>query len=197
MFKDRLRELRTKKGLTQEELAEMIHVSRSAICKWEMGNGIPSEPNIEGLCEFFNVTEEWLLDRNDLISFINKDKDLKKKTIIISVLGMIISLLLIAFTYIGFIEQLNNDPNLSHILLYIPPKSIFDYLGAGVVIPIFFYTVTITISFVNIIQMIKEDLMKRMLICNVILIFISILLYVTTFIIAIILANESGFGIIL
>lgn len=197
MFKDRLRELRTKKGLTQEELAEMIHVSRSAICKWEMGNGIPSEPNIEGLCEFFNVTEEWLLDRNDLISFINKDKDLKKKTIIISVLGMIISLLLIAFTFIGFIEQLNNDPNLSHILLYIPPKSIFDYLGAGVVIPIFFYTVTITISFVNIIQMIKEDLMKRMLICNVILIFISILLYVTTFIIAIILANESGFGIIL
>lgn len=197
MFKDRLKELRTKKGLTQEELAEMIHVSRSAICKWEMGNGIPSEPNIEGLCEFFNVTEEWLLDRNDLISFINKDKDLKKKTIIISVLGMIISLLLIAFTYIGFIEQLNNDPNLSHILLYIPPKSIFDYLGAGVVIPIFFYTVTITISFVNIIQMIKEDLMKRMLICNVILIFISILLYVTTFIIAIILANESGFGIIL
>lgn len=36
MFKDRLRELSTNKAITQEELTEMIHVSRSTICKWEM-----------------------------------------------------------------------------------------------------------------------------------------------------------------
>lgn len=53
MFKDRLKELRRQKGLSQQELANSIYVSRSAICKWEMGNGVPSEANIEALCIFF------------------------------------------------------------------------------------------------------------------------------------------------
>lgn len=66
MFKDKLKELRRKKGLSQQELADKIYVSRSAICKWEMGNGVPSEINIEALCTFFEVDEEWLFDRQDL-----------------------------------------------------------------------------------------------------------------------------------
>lgn len=66
MFKDKLKELRRKKGLSQQELADKIYVSRSAICKWEMGNGVPSEINIEALCTFFEVDEEWLFDREDL-----------------------------------------------------------------------------------------------------------------------------------
>ena len=66
MFKDKLKELRRKKGLSQQELADKIYLSRSAICKWEMGNGVPSEINIEALCTFFEVDEEWLFDREDL-----------------------------------------------------------------------------------------------------------------------------------
>ena len=66
MFKDKLKELRRKKGLSQQELADRIYVSRSSICKWEMGNGVPSEINIEALCTFFEVDEEWLFDREDL-----------------------------------------------------------------------------------------------------------------------------------
>ena len=58
MFKDRLKELRIKNNLTQEELAKKIFVSRSAVCKWEMGNGIPSDVNIDGLCQLFNVSKD-------------------------------------------------------------------------------------------------------------------------------------------
>lgn len=162
-----------------------------------MGNGIPSDPNIEGLFSFFDVTEEWLLDRNYLKNYINKERNLRKKTIIISLLGIIISYLLIIFTFIGFFKQLNDNPNLSHILLYTPPKSIFDYLGIGVIIPVFFYVATSTISFINIIQFIKEEFISKMLICNVSLIIISILFYLASFIIGIVLAKEKGFGIIL
>lgn len=66
MFKDKLKHLRESMGLTQKELAEKIYVSRSAINKWELGNGIPSDVNLDAICKLFNVSEEWLLDRNDL-----------------------------------------------------------------------------------------------------------------------------------
>lgn len=66
MFKDKLKNLRKSKNLSQQELANIIYVSRSAICKWEMGNGIPSDANIEALCEYFDVTKEWLFDLQDI-----------------------------------------------------------------------------------------------------------------------------------
>ena len=66
MFKDKLKHLRESAGLTQKELAEKIYVSRSAINKWELGNGIPSDVNLDAICKLFNVSEECLLDRNDL-----------------------------------------------------------------------------------------------------------------------------------
>jgi transcriptional regulator with XRE-family HTH domain len=45
-FNEKLQELRKQKGLTQEELAEKLYVSRTAISKWESGRGYP---NIESL----------------------------------------------------------------------------------------------------------------------------------------------------
>ena len=50
MFKDRLKELREKNGVSQYELANKLFVSRSAIAKWESGNGIPSDVNLETIC---------------------------------------------------------------------------------------------------------------------------------------------------
>ena len=51
-FKDKLRKLRTEAGLSQEALAEIIHISRSAIAKYENGNGKPSEETLKAL-EFY------------------------------------------------------------------------------------------------------------------------------------------------
>lgn len=71
MFKDKLKRLRENANLTQKELGEKIFASRSAVSKWELGNGLPSDINIDALCKLFGVTEEWLLDREDL-KFIAK-----------------------------------------------------------------------------------------------------------------------------
>ena len=66
MFKDKLKSLRENANMTQKEFGEKIYASRSAVSKWELGNGIPSDTNLESICKLFNVTEEWLLDRDDL-----------------------------------------------------------------------------------------------------------------------------------
>lgn len=92
MFKEKLKELRRKKGLSQQELADKIYVSRSAICKWEMGNGVPSEINIEALCTFFEVEEEWLFDREDLkegIKITKRNHNVNIANIILIVLTFI------------------------------------------------------------------------------------------------------------
>ena len=87
MFKDKLKELRAKKGISQQELAEKIFVSRSAICKWESGLGIPSDVNLKALCEYFEVDEEWLFDRDDLKEGINITKKENGNKIAIISLG--------------------------------------------------------------------------------------------------------------
>lgn len=45
-FAEKLKELRKQKGISQEQLAEKIYVSRQAITKWESGNGIPDIENL-------------------------------------------------------------------------------------------------------------------------------------------------------
>ena len=54
-FNEKLKELRKEKGLTQEELASKIYVSRTLISKYESGAIIPTKDNIEKLALFFNV----------------------------------------------------------------------------------------------------------------------------------------------
>ena len=53
--------LRKKEGLSQEELAEKLGVSRQAISRWEMGAAFPDAPNILGLSRLFGVTTDYLL----------------------------------------------------------------------------------------------------------------------------------------
>lgn len=194
MFKDKLRQLRKDNNLTQEALANVICVSRSAINKWEQGNGIPSDVNLKSLCEHFNVTEEWLLDREDLKEYIKNDRKHNKLSLIISTVGIILPILFILLTFLGFFSFKCSAPN-ACLLIYIPPKSIFDYLGAGVILPIIIYSITLSISFINIIQIVKEEKTKNLIITNLIFILISLLLFIVTFIISSFIAVENSFGL--
>ncbi len=61
-FNERLKELRKKNGLTQEELASELNVSRQAITKWESGDGIPDVENLKNISLYFHVSVDYLLD---------------------------------------------------------------------------------------------------------------------------------------
>ena len=59
---EKIREARRKRGLSQEQLAEKLSVSRSAIAKWETDKGLPDVGNLKMLARLLNVSVDHLLD---------------------------------------------------------------------------------------------------------------------------------------
>lgn len=53
--------LRKRQGLSQEALAEQLHVSRQAVSRWEMGTALPDAANLLQLSDLFGVTADYLL----------------------------------------------------------------------------------------------------------------------------------------
>lgn len=60
-FGEKLQKLRRESALSQEKLAEQLHVSRQAISKWELGTAVPDTDNIVRLSKFFQVPLEYLM----------------------------------------------------------------------------------------------------------------------------------------
>lgn len=72
-FNEKLQELRKNKGLTQEELAEALYVSRTAVSKWESGRGYPNIDSLKEISRFFSVTVDDLLSGEKLLSIAEKE----------------------------------------------------------------------------------------------------------------------------
>ena len=72
-FGEKLQELRKSRGLTQEELAELVHVSRTAVSKWESGRGYPSIDSLKELSGCFSVSIDELLSGEKLLSLAEKE----------------------------------------------------------------------------------------------------------------------------
>jgi len=73
-FNEKLQELRKSKSLTQEELAEVLFVSRTAISKWESGRGYPSISSLKEISRFFSVTIDELICSDEMISVAENEK---------------------------------------------------------------------------------------------------------------------------
>lgn len=72
-FHEKLQELRKSRSLTQEELAEALFVSRTAISKWESGRGYPSIDSLKEISSYFSVSIDDLLSGEQLISIAEKE----------------------------------------------------------------------------------------------------------------------------
>lgn len=58
---EKITDLRKKRGLSQEDLAITLGVSRQAVSKWEVGDATPDTEKVVALAEYFDVTTDWLL----------------------------------------------------------------------------------------------------------------------------------------
>ena len=101
MFSKRLKELRTAKGITQEELGQIIFVSRSAIAKWEQGKGMPSRQSLNLLSEYFNIPPGVLLKEDDPVLIIdNIERDSKKSKLLLTLCFSVIIIILVTLLII-------------------------------------------------------------------------------------------------
>lgn len=66
MFSQRLKYLRKEKKLTQNDMAELLGITRQGYAKYESGSGEPDIKAIDKLANFFNVTTDYLLGRSDI-----------------------------------------------------------------------------------------------------------------------------------
>ncbi len=73
-FGEKLQALRKSRGLTQEELAENLFVTRAAVSKWESGRGYPSIDSIKDIAVFFSVTVDELLSSEKILSLAKNEK---------------------------------------------------------------------------------------------------------------------------
>lgn len=69
-FQSVLKSLRTAKGLTQDELAKSLKISRSTIGMYESGSREPDYETLESIADFFNVDTDYLLGRTNKTTVI-------------------------------------------------------------------------------------------------------------------------------
>lgn len=73
-FGEKLKAARKEAGLSQEQFAEKMSVSRSAIAKWESDKGMPDVNNLKAMAQLLDVSVDYLLDEDKKLSF-NETKE--------------------------------------------------------------------------------------------------------------------------
>ena len=97
-FCEKLQELRKSRGLTQEELAEKLYVSRTAISKWESGRGFPSIDSVRAISKFFSVSLDELFSDDAILTVAKADsaeKERRTRTLVFGLLDCCTALLLL------------------------------------------------------------------------------------------------------
>ncbi len=88
-FSEKLQELRKGRGLTQEELAEELFVSRTAVSKWESGRGYPGIDSLQELSRFFSVSIDELIRPDEIITAARDEKKRIKKKYVSLICGLL------------------------------------------------------------------------------------------------------------
>jgi len=111
---EKLKLLREEKNLTQEELAEDLFVSRTAISKWESGRGCPNIDSLKAIAKYFGVTIDDLISSEAVIEIAENDTRTKIggiKNFFIGIVDIMAILLIVLPLYPrsvkGFIYSVN------------------------------------------------------------------------------------------
>ena len=144
-FGEKIQKLRNENKWTQEQLAEKLYVSRTAVSKWESGKGYPSIDSLKEIAKLFNITIDKLLSSEEIIDIAKKENtsNIKKTNNLIYGLLDIISMLFIFlpiyahkaenFVYSVSLISTNDISNIIKIS-YIVILSILSIIGISEII---------------------------------------------------------------
>ena len=123
-FCEKLQELRKNRTMTQEELAEALYVSRTAISKWESGRGYPSIDSLKEISRFFGVTIDELICADEMVSMAENEK----REYIHKYVSLICSILDIFYAMLLFIPMFGNGNSSSETVSVIGLNGINPYV---------------------------------------------------------------------
>ena len=144
VFNEKLQQLRKQKNLTQEQLAEKLYVSRTAISKWESGKGYPSIESLKCISKFFKITIDELLSGEELISIAETESKTNLEKVYNLIYG-ILDVMVISFIFLPLYGQKIND--------YIYSVSLFDYNDTSNNIKLIYYITFIVIFILGIVEL--------------------------------------------
>lgn len=133
MLSEKIYTLRRKKGLSQEQLAEEIGVSRQAISKWEGGLSTPELEKLKALCEYFQVTMDELTCDQEANTVRNEENAPAAGSIKESKLGIILCLTGAACLILFGVLMVVNPSAAGHV----SESSTVTLNGAGILIALF------------------------------------------------------------
>lgn len=103
-FGEKLKKLRIDKKLTQDELAEILYVSRTAVSKWESGRGFPNIESLKAISKYFSITVDDLLSGEELITLAEQEQGQKEMRIKDMIFGLLDCSMVLLF-FLPFFAQ--------------------------------------------------------------------------------------------
>ena len=150
-FNEKLQELRKNKGLTQEELAEALYVSRTAISKWESGRGYPSIDSLKEIAKYFSVTIDEILSSDEVLSIAEEDNK-QKETHLRSLVFGLLDISVLMFFFLPFFGQKANG--------VIQEVSLLSLNGIASYLQITYYAIVICIAVYGILTLAFQNCQK-------------------------------------
>lgn len=175
-FHEKLQELRKNRGLTQEELAECLYVSRTAISKWESGRGYPSIDSLKEISKFFSVSIDDLLSGDKLLSIAEKENKSNLRRMCDLVLGIVDLCSVILIILPMYPNEMNG---------FVYSVNLFSYTQITSVNRLLYWGIFITLIIIGIIQLLTlknriEKCMKTMTVFSVVISIVAVLFLAMT-----------------
>ena len=174
-FSEKLQELRKSRSMTQEELAEALFVSRTAISKWESGRGYPSIDSLKEISRFFSVTIDELICSDEMITVAENDK----KEFVSKYISLICNALDILLAILLFIPAFGNGPSSSETVSLLGLSGITPWLKTVFVV-IIGITILNGICGVIIANLNKPAWNRHRLVTGVVLSILSVTVFIVT-----------------
>ena len=147
-FHQKLQHLRKQFGMTQEQLAEKLFVSRTAISKWESGRGYPNLESLKCISKLFSVSIDELLSNNELMELAeteNRSNIGRMSGLVFGVLDAIT----IVFLFMPLFGRQNGE--------YVEAVMLSAYTGVAEWLRILYFAVIALISLLGVFEMTAQQ----------------------------------------
>jgi transcriptional regulator with XRE-family HTH domain len=175
-FNEKLQQLRKQKSLTQEQLAEELYVSRTAVSKWESGKGYPNIDSLKSISKIFSVSIDDLLSGEELISLAASENHSNLLKVFSLIFG-ILDLMVIACIFLPFYGQQEGG--------FIRAVTLLAYHDIPVVMRTVYFSVLILMPALGITELVMQFFKNEKWLvinktCSMILHAFTILVFITT-----------------